>query len=216
MIKIIIADDHKIFIQGVKALLNLFGKYEVIAEAHNGAELLEILEEKIPDIIILDLGMPIMRGDEAAEVIKKKYPSVKILVLSMIGNEESLNKMIRIGVEGYVLKESSGSELEIALDEIYINQSYFSQILLKNIAFKPIEQSSKKTKAKELLSKREIEIIKLICLGLSNIDIGKELFIAPRTVEVHKAHIIEKLRCKNTINMILYAIKNHLVDIKAL
>ncbi len=213
MIKIIIADDHRIFAEGLKSILKAFNKYEVIDVANNGQELLEILTSKLPDIILLDLNMPIMRGEEAALTIVKKYPSVKILVLSMEGDETSLNMMIRIGIRGFVLKQSSSNELEIALDEVYHNGSYFSQELLKSIVFKKTETVEKKRKSSSELSNREVEIIKLLCLGWSNIEIGKQLFISPRTVEIHKGNIFAKTKSKNTINMMLYAIKHKIVEI---
>ena len=213
MIKIIIADDHKIFSDSLKLLIQSYGKYEVIAQVNDGKELIEVLDEKLPDIVILDLGMPFMNGDEAAKIINNKYPSVKILVLSMDGNQASLNMMIEIGIKGFLLKQSSSEELEIALNEVYHNGTYFSQELLKRIVFKDVVKSQEIKETKELISKREIEILKLICMGWSNIEIGKSLFISSRTVEIHKGHILSKTKCKNAVNLVIYAIKNKIVEI---
>ena len=135
MIKIIIADDHKIFREGVNELVSSIKGYEIIAEASNGVELMELLADKLPDIVLLDIFMPMMNGYTAAEIIKIKYPSVKILVLSIFGDEGSYNKMIKAGVKGYVLKESCSDELEIALDEVSQNRSYFSEELMKRVGF---------------------------------------------------------------------------------
>lgn len=213
MIKIIIADDHKIFSDSLKLLIQSYGKYKVIAQVNDGNELIEVLEEKLPDIVLLDINMPIMKGDEAAKIINKKYPSVKILVLSMDGNQASLNMMIEIGIKGFMLKESSSSELEIALDEVYHNGTYFSQELLKRIVFKDVPKLKEINKPKDIISKREVEILKLICMGWSNIEIGKSLFISSRTVEIHKGHILSKTKCKNSVNLVIYAIKNKIVEI---
>jgi len=133
MIHIIIADDHEIFREGVRELISSSGKYDIIAEASNGVKLMELLAEKLPDIVLLDIFMPLMNGYEAAEIIKMKYPSVKIIVLSIFGDEGTYNKMLEAGVKGYVLKESSSEELEIALDEVSENRSYFSEELMRRV-----------------------------------------------------------------------------------
>jgi len=213
MINIIIADDHRIFREGLKELLQASGKYEIIAEAANGLELIEKLAIKLPDIILLDISMPVMDGHQAAQIISNKYPDVHMLVLSSYGDETSYYKMIEAGVKGFILKESSSSELEMALVEICQNGSYFSQELLRRIIFKSDDKAKSVSKFVNDLSKREMEILKYICEGLSNDEIGLKLFISPRTVEIHKAHILEKTHSKNTINMILYAIKHKIVEI---
>ena len=133
MIKIIIADDHKIFREGLKELLGSYGKYDVIAEAANGVELIELIAGNLPDIILLDIFMPLMDGFKVAEIIRSKYPSVKVLVLSMQVNTDTYNKMLKEGVKGYILKESASNDLETALDEIYRNGSYFPKELLNKI-----------------------------------------------------------------------------------
>ena len=213
MIKIIIADDHRIFREGLRELLQSTGKYDVIAEASNGEELIEKLANTLPDIILLDISMPVMDGHQAAQIINTKYPSVKMLVLSSYGDETSYYKMIEAGVKGFILKESSSAELEIALGEISQSGSYFSQELLRRIIYKTADKARKITKFISDISKRELEILKYICEGLSNDEIGAKLFISPRTVEIHKAHILEKTHSKNTINLILYAIKHKIVEI---
>jgi len=141
MLKIIIADDHKIFREGVRELISSFSRYEVIAEVSNGVELMELLKDKLPDIILLDIFMPQMDGYQAAEMIRKKYPTVKVLVLSIFGDEGSYAKMIQAKVKGYVLKEACDKELEIALDEVSQNRSYFSKELLRRVGFKREEES---------------------------------------------------------------------------
>ena len=213
MIKVIIADDHRIFREGLKELLISYGKYEIIGEVSNGVELIEMLANQLPDIILLDISMPVMDGHEAAEIINKTYPNVKILVLSMFGDETYYYQMIEHGVKGFILKESSSFELESALDEVSKNGSYFSQELLRRIIFKAADKVKKSAKVINELSKRELEILKLICEGMSNNEIGDILYISPRTVEIHKAHILEKTHSKNTVNLILYAIKHKIVEI---
>jgi len=141
MIKIIIADDHRIFREGIRELVSSFSRYEVIAEASNGIELMELLTDKLPDIILLDIFMPQMDGYQAAEMIRKKYPTVKVLVLSIFGDEGSYAKMIQAKVKGYVLKEDCDKELEIALDEVSQNRSYFSKELLRRVGLNGVGEN---------------------------------------------------------------------------
>jgi len=215
MIKIIIADDHRIFRDGLKELLKSSENIEIIGEVANGKELIEILTGKTPDIILLDISMPVMDGLEAAELITKMYPEIRILVLSMFGDETYYNKMIEAGVKGFILKESSSKELIVAIEEIFQGGAYFSQELLRRIIMKKTDKAKMVSEAEMLLSRREMDVLKSICRGLSNEEIGEKLFISPRTVEIHKAHILEKTKCKNTINLILFAFRNRLVQIES-
>jgi DNA-binding NarL/FixJ family response regulator len=141
MVKIIIADDHKIFREGVRELVSSLSRYEVIAEASNGMELMELLADRLPDIVLLDIFMPQMDGYQAAEMIRMKYPTIKVLVLSIFGDEGSYAKMMQAKVKGYVLKESCDEELEIALDEVSQNRTYFSKELLRRVVFKGTKES---------------------------------------------------------------------------
>lgn len=153
-----------------------------------------------------------MDGTEAAEIILREYPGIDILVLSMFGDEEYYHKMVQLGVKGFILKETGCKELEKALEDIYNHDCYFSQELLRRIIYKTSTQPKKTIQIKNQLTKREIEILSLICKGFTNNEIADELFISIRTVEIHKAHLLEKTSSKNTINLILYALKNKIVE----
>ena len=214
MIKTIIADDHRIFREGLKELLKSDENIQIIGEVANGKELLDMLTTEIPNIILLDINMPVMDGAEAAVQISKLYPDIKMLVLSMAGDETNYNKMIEAGAHGFLLKESSSRELLIAIEEIHHGGAYFSQELLRKIIMKKTEKVKKTNDAANLLSKRELDVLNNICQGMSNEEIGNKLFISPRTVEIHKAHLLEKTNSKNTINLILFAFRNKLVQIE--
>lgn len=212
MIKIIITDDHKIFREGLKTLLEKIGKFEVIAEASNGQELIDILPYKKPDIILLDINMPVMDGTEAAQIICRDYPDIHILVLSMFGDEEYYHKMIQIGAKGFILKETGCKELEKALEDIYNGDCYFSQDLLRRIIYKTSTEPQNIYQLKNQFTKREKEVLYYICNGNSNQEIANILNISIRTAEIHKAHLLEKTAAKNTINLILYALKYKLME----
>lgn len=213
-IKIILVDDHKMFREGIKFLLSKIGKYEVIAEANDGAELFHILDDQVPDIILLDISLPGLSGMEIAEILSKIHPEIKILVLSMYSDEEYYQTMVKFGVKGFLLKESGSTELEDALECVVNGESYFSQELLKRIINSIHNKPDTDKIRKEIdLTERENVILKLICKGQSNQEIAKQLFISLRTVEIHKTHLFEKTNSKNAINLILFALKNKLIEL---
>ncbi|MCC8087751.1 MAG: response regulator transcription factor [Rikenellaceae bacterium] len=208
---IVLVDDHTLFRNGLKTLLNINPKYRVIAEASNGREFLECQELPRADVILLDIDMPVMNGIEAAEEVLKLYPDMKIITLSMFGEENYYFSMVSHGVKGFVLKNSDIDEVQEAIDIVHQGGSYFSQELLFNLVSNlkntPLHTSD------EELSEREREILLMICKGLSNQEIGDKLFISKRTVDKHRANILAKTNCKNTANLVVYAIKNKLVEI---
>ena len=209
--KIIIVDDHTLFRNGLRILLNNMENYLVVAEAANGKQFLDLLEKEIPDLVLLDINMPVMDGIEAATIAHEKYPDLKIITLSMYGEEDYYYKMVNAGVKGFVLKNSDIKEVKNALDLVYEGGSYFSSELLQNL----VNSLKSSAKAKEFhteLSERETEILILICQGLSNQEIGDKLFISKRTVDKHRANILEKSESKNTAQLVVYAIKNRLVE----
>jgi len=209
-IKVYIVDDHEMFREGVKMLLAKSTDFEIVGEASNGKECLENLPANT-DIILMDISMPVMDGIDATQQIIKNDPSAKIIALSMFGDQEYYYKMIHSGVKGFVLKEAGSKELETAVKEVFEGHNFFSQELLRNII---ITLSDKKVESKtNEFSKRELDILQLICSGWSNKEIADKLCISFRTVENHKASLLQKAGVKNTISLIIYAIKNSIVQI---
>ncbi len=203
---IFICDDHQLFRDGLRSILNENG-YEVIGEASNGADLLKKMEKVSADVILLDINMPEMNGYEAAKEILKNNPKQQILVISSSDSEKYHNDFINIGVRGYILKDSSKHELLSAIQKVLAGDSYFSQSLLLKII------KNKDTVKTTLLSRREVEVLQLICSGLSNFDISEKLHISQRTVERHRANLLKKTKTPNSIKMVLFAIQNGLVVI---
>jgi DNA-binding NarL/FixJ family response regulator len=210
--KVIIVDDHTLFRNGLRILLNTLEDYQVVAEAANGKQFIDLLEKSVPDLVLLDINMPVMDGIEAATIAQKLYPDLKIITLSMYGEEDYYYKMVNAGVKGFVLKNSDIKEVKTALDVVYEGGSFFSSELLQNLV-NSLKSSSKSKESHAELSEREMEILILICQGLSNQEIGDKLFISKRTVDKHRANILEKSESKNTAQLVVYAIKNKLVEL---
>lgn len=210
-IKIIIVDDHSLFRNGMKLLLSNSGNFQIIAEASNGKEFLSLLETVIPDIVLMDIEMPMMTGIEATEKAIEKYPNLKVIGLSMYGEEEYYYKMIEAGVKGFLLKNSEINEVNAAITAVYNGGKYFSQELLYNVV-KNIRSNTSISENIEV-SDRELEVLKQICIGLSNHEIADVLHISKRTVDKHRANLLDKTNSKNTANLIMFAIKNKLVDV---
>jgi len=210
--KVVIVDDHTLFRNGLRILVNTMDDYQVVGEASNGKQFLDLLETDIPDLVLLDINMPVMDGIEAATIAQKLYPELKIITLSMYGEEDYYYKMVNAGVKGFVLKNSDIKEVKTALDVVYDGGSFFSSELLQNLV-NSLKSTSKSKESHAELSEREMEILILICQGLSNQEIGDKLFISKRTVDKHRANILEKSESKNTAQLVVYAIKNKLVEL---
>ena len=210
-IRIIIADDHQLFRNGLKILLNAFPDFEVAGEASNGEEFLRILKDTKADIALMDINMPEMDGIEATRKALRICPDINIIALSMYGEEEYYYKMVDAGAKGFVLKDSDISEVKEAILTVKKGGSYFSQELLYHVIQKIKHRESEGKMAN--LSKREKEILLKICEGLSNQEIAGTLFISKRTVDKHRANLLSKTNSKNTASLILFAIKNKLIEI---
>lgn len=212
ILDVIIVDDHSLFRNGLKILLTTSGQFNVIAEAENGKEFLDLLSHIQPDIVLMDIDMPVLDGIEATKEALKKYPDLKVITLSMFGEEEYYYKMIEAGVKGFLLKNSDINEVKNALITVYQGGKYFSQELLYNVV-KNIRSNHKEQELTEALSEREIEVLIQICNGLSNNEIADNLHISKRTVDKHRANLLDKTNSKNTAHLVMFAIKNKLIDI---
>ncbi|NLV18300.1 MAG: response regulator transcription factor [Bacteroidetes bacterium] len=210
-IRIIITDDHQLFRNGLKILLNAYPDFEVTGEAANGNEFLELLKNTEADIALMDINMPEADGIEATRKGLTLCPELNIIALSMYGEEEYYYKMIDAGAKGFLLKDSNISEVREAILTVIKGGSYFSQELLYNVIQK-IKHRDNEIKS-AILSKREKEILVKICEGLSNQQIADTLFISKRTVDKHRANLLGKTNSRNTASLILYAIRNKLIEI---
>ncbi len=215
-IKIAIVDDHQLFREGLKFILSQFDDFEVIYEVSNGKEFLDILQHNNkPDIVLMDIAMPVLDGIATTKKAMDKYPDLKIIALTMFGEENYYYKMVEAGVKGFLLKETGSTELTDAIKEIYEGGNFFSDKLLRKILVTIGTYNYVETpKGKVIkLSKREIEVLKKICNGMSNSEIADNLNISRRTVEGHRANLLKRTGAKNTANLIMFAIKYKLIEV---
>jgi len=214
-IKIIIADDHKIFLDGVVSLLSEIENFDIVAGVTSGEQLIEYTRTYNPDIIITDISMKGITGIEATKKIKEEFPDAKVLVLSMHKNEEFVISAVESGANGYLPKDAPSVELIEAINTIYEKGYYYNREIseLFLINYSKQQKNEESHIIKDELTSREMELLKLVASGLTNKEISEKLFISIKTVEAHKNHILQKLKLKNSIELVLYAVKNKLVEI---
>jgi DNA-binding NarL/FixJ family response regulator len=202
--RIVLADDHVLFRQGLKGILEGTADFEIVGEASDGLELLALLDQVEPDLAILDISMPNLRGIEAIPLIKKVNPDVKILVVTMHKDKEYLYQAISEGADGYFLKKDAGTELFSAIEKIREGKVYVSPSLSEDLTdyWENIRQRTKKS----VLTSREKEVLGLIAKGKANKEIANIFYISVHTVERHRANLMEKLNLKNTADLVKYAI----------
>jgi DNA-binding NarL/FixJ family response regulator len=213
-IKIIIADDYKIFRDGLKVSLSQDEDFEIIAEADNGEDLIASIEKSKPDVIIMDLKMPIMDGMEATQIIRKKYSDIKILVVSMYDDDKFIIHLMEIGANGYLLKNADPAEILKAIHSVFENGYYFNDIVNKALLKKLVLKGNIKPSFNQNveLTERELEVLKLVCEEKTATEIGKEIFLSPRSVEGIRQRLIEKIGVRNTAGLVMFAVKNSIVS----
>jgi DNA-binding NarL/FixJ family response regulator len=210
--KVIIVDDHEIYRLGLKLLLNMMSTVNVVGEASNGQIFLELLETQKADIIFMDVNMPVLDGIDATEIALKKYPDLKIIALTTLEECKYFNKMIYAGAEGFMLKNSGFLDFQNAIEKIMKGGNYFSDEIIANFTKEVVAKKEKHEIP--VFSKRELQVLGLICKGYSNEQIGKILFVSSRTVERYKTNLISKSKTNNTINLVLFAVKNKIIELE--
>jgi len=213
MIKLFIADDHKVFRDGVSSILESAEDVEVVGEAGNGREATDGIRQYKPDVVLMDISMPDASGIDLTKVIRKDLPNTKVLIFSMHHESSYIMKALEAGASGYLLKDAGSTEMINAIRTVFNNGTYYSP----EVSGVLIEHLTKGTNPKDEadgtpLTKRETEILKLIAEEYSNPEIATKLFISPRTVDTHRRNILAKLELKNTASLVKYAIKNNVVS----
>ncbi len=217
MKKILLIDDHQIILDGMEAILSELPNIEVIGRATNGNEGLQYIKALQPDIVLLDLDMPIMNGMAVTKEVKTNMPNVKIIILSLHQEASIIQSLIKDGVDGYVLKNADKNEIIKAIKTVIEGQKYFSSdvALALSQELKPTPNLGKHKDDVEklsLLSKREIEILKAIAEGFTNKEIAAQLHISPRTADTHRANIMKKLDLQKVVGLVKFALRNGLTS----
>lgn len=210
--KIIIADDHSMVREGLKNLLELDGDIEVIGEASDGIECIELLKKSYPEVLLLDINMPNMNGLEVLKKLKQNRMKVKVIILTVHNEIEYLLKAVEIGINGYMLKDSDSAELKKAIFTVIDGENYIQPSLIPMLNSKMIERDIDKERIK-LLTKRELEVLKLVAIGSYNKEIGEKLEISERTVKNHISSIFKKIEVTDRTQAAVFAIRNNLISI---
>jgi DNA-binding NarL/FixJ family response regulator len=214
VIKVAIADDHKIFRKGVILSLRPYSAIKFVQEAENGQELLDGLAASEPDVVLMDLRMPLKDGIETTKIIAKTYPSIHIIALTMYEDERFVSHMMEIGANGYLLKSADPSEIKRAIIEVatkgYYLNNFVNRILLKKSHTRTKIIPSLNTEI--TLNDREREVVRYICMEFTAQEIAVKIDCSPRTVEAIKDRLMERFGAKNTAGLVFFAVKNNLID----
>ncbi len=208
-IKVAIVDDHEMFRSGIKLILSEFQKVEFVLEAENGKDFLEQAVHLLPDIVLMDISMPVMDGYETVKKALLKYPDLKVIVLSMLSDQQYYYKMIEAGVKGFIKKDSGVDELYRSIDEVAKGNNYFTQDLLKSIV---LRINTQKVDDSLKLSKKEIEVLAFICNGFTNKEISEKMFLSVKTIEKYRTSLLQKTNTRNSAHLVMFAMQNNLVN----
>lgn len=209
-INLFIVDDHEIFRNGLKMVLGKLKYVTISDEASNGEEFIRALEHAVPDIVLLDIEMPVMNGIDAAKAALQRYPDLKIIALTMFNEDDYIQSMLDTGVRGFLLKNINKETLDKAIQTVNNGGNYYSEELF-DFFTRQLKKEKEPAKNEITFTRREKEILQLLCEGLSNKEIADALFVSERTVLGHKTNLLIKTNCKNSLSLMAYAIKNKLV-----
>ena len=216
-IKIILADDEQLFRKGILFLLEREDNFQILFEAENGQELIDKIDSKnLPDVILMDLKMPVLNGVETTKIIHKKYPDIKIIALTSYDGKSFITNMIDVGASSYLLKNTNPKTVVHTINEVFSKGFYYDDKVMKTIHENLLSSSGKKVKSdldKKLLSKREREVLELICAQCTTSEIAEKLFISPRTVDGHRNNLLLKTGSKNVAGLVIYGIQKKLIEL---
>jgi DNA-binding NarL/FixJ family response regulator len=212
--KVLIADDHQLFREGLVNLITSAPDIEVIAEAKDGKEATEKAQKLKPDVVLIDIGMPVMNGIEATRIIKKENPKIKVIAVSMHSDRQFVKGVLEAGADGYLLKNCTYRQLIEAVQSVISGKKYLSDDITEMVIQAYLDPEDETSEGQKDLSDRELEVLKLYAEGKSTREIGEKLFISVKTVGTHKQHIFEKLDINSNADMVKYAIKEGLIQLQ--
>jgi two-component system invasion response regulator UvrY len=214
-IKVALADDHVLLRRGLASLVDSFDEYKVIFEADNGLDFQQKMsKDNLPDLVLLDINMPKMDGFTTAQWLKQNYPLVKIMALSMYDNENSVIRMFKAGAKGYILKDCEPHELKAALDSVVTKGYYYSELVTGKLIH-TINRMDEDADTRNLsnLNEKEIQFLKLACTEMTYKEIADKMILSPRTIDGYRDALFEKLNLKTRVGLVMYAIKNGIVQV---
>jgi DNA-binding NarL/FixJ family response regulator len=213
-INVVLADDHTIVRDGLRALLEANPEIKVVGDAGNGREVLALVDEMKPDVVIMDISMPELNGIDATKQILATYPEVRVIILSMLGTADHVFHALQAGVRGYLLKESAGREVMEAVQSVYAGGMYFSRPITRTMIDDYMQaRVDSQSDSLESLSLRESEILCLVVEGKTSAEIGKNLHLSPKTVESYRSRMMQKLGISDMAELIKFAIKHGLISL---
>jgi DNA-binding NarL/FixJ family response regulator len=216
MVKVALADDHILLRNGLAGLINGFDGYTVLFEANNGQDLMNTLDtNNLPNLVLLDINMPVKDGFETALWLKQNHPDIKVLALSMYDNETSIIKMLRNGAKGYLLKDTAPKEFKTALDAVMSKGFYYSEMVTGKLihAVNNMDEPQQQKNSFSKLNEKETEFLKLACTEMTYKEIADKMFLSPRTIDGYRDALFEKLNVKTRVGLVMYAIKTGLVQV---
>jgi DNA-binding NarL/FixJ family response regulator len=211
-VRVLLADDHALVRAGIRALLQGLEGVTVVAETGNGAEVLELARTHRPDVVLLDISMPGLSGLDVSEQLERELPEVRVVVLSMHANEEYVLQALRAGAVGYMLKDSATAELELALKAVMQGETYLSPPISKQVVEGYVQRVGAEQPASEKLTPRQREVLQLIAEGHSTKEIAYRLELSVKTVETHRAQLMERLQIRDIAGLVKYAIRSGLAS----
>ena len=209
-IKIAIVDDHDLFREGIRLVLGQIENFEVVFDTPSGILFLEFLQNSFPDVVLMDINMPVIDGIETTRKAIELQANLNVIALTMFSDTTHYTQMINAGIKGFILKKSNKYELQQAINTVYAGGNYFSQEILQKMAFRSVNFSN----GTDQMTQRELEVLNLVCNGLTSQEISDKLFISIKTVEVHRTNIFQKSAVRNSSELILWAIKNNYFSIE--
>ncbi|MCM8710243.1 response regulator transcription factor [Clostridium sp. SYSU_GA19001] len=210
VIKVLIADDHDIIRQGLKRIIDFEEDISIIGEAENGERALKLLEECSPDVVLLDCNMPLKNGIEVLEIIKKQNENIKVIMLTIENDRRTIHTAINIGADGYMLKDSAGTEIVSAIKSVYNGEKYIDKSLVSLLFLDIRSKDKKEGNILDKLSKREVEVLIRISDGLSNKEIGKQLYLSEKTVKNYATNLFKKINADDRVKATIIAIQNNI------
>lgn len=208
VINVMLADDHELIRHGLSRIISFEKNLSIVGQAENGKKILEMIKTSVPDVVLLDLNMPIVNGIDALKEIKKQWDNIKVIMLTVENDVETIFRAIDIGADGYVLKDSAGEEIVDAIKTVHNGDKYIDKSLVSILFFDRRGKNKKAKNVLECLSKREIEVLYYISKGFSNKEVGEELFLSEKTIKNYASNIFRKIDVSDRVQATIMAIEN--------